>query len=504
VEHDFVALRLNNLALRLALPAAVIGLTALGTAVPAQAAVESPDIEISVPDRVVTTDGASKTVPFEVLNTGETAVTGLVLDFKAAGPAIGFQPPTGCTATGCTVGDLAPGARKSYTFTVKPTAALPTAGATLGLSVHDAEAKWQVESTVTVVRAALGIDLETAHIPDIKLDPGKSAPLPIQVRNNGNKVAEGVAIALAGQPYVTFPIKYSNCTAVKDLPGIICVFDGDLEPGSAFGLSPTTPLEVSADKAVPGPADYYLGMSAYGLDDTDQQAGIAAARKAAKEAGTKLELVPAPRTLAVDQSELNEWDNSVSFYAKVGLNQADSVAIGDNFEGKVGDTRTIEVGFRNDGPAAMLGESKTWKHSAKVRIPSGLKLTKVDRDCVPNGDGEPSWDHPGQVSGHDYLCVASRQLAVGGKELFSFTAKIENGKNEDEGSITVDGGVQDPKKANNEAKIEVKLSTAASSGGAGGGLPITGTPTGTIAGTGLLLVLAGAFALFLTRRRPVA
>jgi hypothetical protein len=105
--------------------------------------------------------------------------------------------------------------------------------------------------------------------------------------------------------------------------------------------------------------------------------------------------------------------------------------------------------------------------------------------------------------------VATDPQTVGKKQLFSFTAKIQDGDNEDEGSITVDGGVQDTKKANNVAKIAVKLTTTGTgggtgTGGSGGGLPITGAPTGQIAATGLLLVLAGVFALVLTRRRPTA
>ncbi len=515
-----MALRWNSLAIRLILPAALIGMTAIGAATPAQAEPEAgaevpeaaaPAVELFVPDRVVTTDGKSKTVPLEVVNTGKTAATGLVLDFATPAapidPRIGFQPPAGCTATGCAVGDLAAGARKSYTFTVQPTAELPATGVRFDLTVHDAGAAWQESTFVTVVPDAVGIDLETARIPDIKLAPGESAVLPVSIRNNGNKTSEGVAIALAGATYVTFPHNYSNCVDVEDLPGIVCAFDTPLAPGAVFTMKPETPLTVAADKVVPGPADYRGGLHAYGLLDDSNDANVAAAKKALKQRGAnKLELVPAAQSLAVDQSELNEWDNTVPLLVKVSLNQADSVAIGDNFEGKVGDTKTIKVGFRNDGPAVVLSSSKTWKHSAKVRIPSGLKLTKVDQDCVPNGDGEPNWDRSGQVSGHDYLCLASVTQTLGEQELFSFTAKIQNGDNEDKGSITVDGGVQDPKSANNVAKIEVKV-TAGGAGGAGGGsgggggLPITGAPTGQVAVVGLLLVLLGAFTLVLTRPR---
>jgi hypothetical protein len=218
------------------------------------------------------------------------------------------------------------------------------------------------------------------------------------------------------------------------------------------------------------------------------------------------------RSLAAVGDELNEWDNATTFLVKVPKNPADSVAIGDNFEGKIGDTRTVKIGFRNDGPATVLPKSASWIHAAKVRIPSGLKLTKVDKLCVPNGDGEPSWNSPGQVSGHDYLCVAAKPLAPGERQLFSFTAKIEDGENEDEGTITVDGGAQDPKTTNNAAKVEVKLTTGGGSGGgsgngsggSGGGLAITGAPTGRIATAGMLLVLTGTLALVLTRRRRPA
>jgi LPXTG-motif cell wall-anchored protein len=238
-----------------------------------------------------------------------------------------------------------------------------------------------------------------------------------------------------------------------------------------------------------------------------EEADLAAAKKALKRPGTKLELVPAMRTMALDYdpSELNGWDNTAAIRVNVAHNPADSVAIGDNFEGKVGHTRTIKVGIRNDGPAISRMPGEKWKPSAKVRIPSGLKLTKVDKNCVPNGDGDPSWDQPGRVSGHDYLCVIPDfGLSVGQQQLFSFTAKIQDGKNEDEGSITVDGGVQDLKKANNVAKIEVKLPAAGGTGGTGGtggGLPVTGTPTAQVAVAGLLLMLTGVSALVLTRRR---
>lgn len=512
-----MAIRLRSLAVRITVPLAVVGVTAIGAASPAHAEPDplvAPTIEISVPERVVTTAGGSKTVPFEVVNAGATPATGLVVDFAAAVPPIdprlGFLPPTGCTAAGCAVGDLAPGARKSYTFTVKPAATLPEAGASFTLTAHDAGAGWKTSSTVTVVRAKQGIDLETAAIPDIKLAAGKSAALPIAVRNNGDKASPGVAIAMAGPKYIKFSENYSNCVAVEALRGVVCAFDKVLDPGVVFALSPSTPLTVAADAAAPGPADYQSALYAFGLDDeTKKDANLAAAAavEAAKKPGNKLQLVPAVQTLAAAENELNEWDNSISFLVKVALNPADSVAIGDTFEGKVGGISAVRIGFRNAGPASLLGKTKEWVYSAAVRTPSGLALTKVDRRCVPNGADKPRWSKAGQVSGRDYLCVAAKPLAPGEQELFSFYGKIQNGENADAGRIEVRGGVQDRNTTNNAAKVDVKVTVVAESGGAGGGagggLAITGAPAGRVAGLGLLLVLTGALALVLTRRRVV-
>jgi len=510
----------SRLALRLALPLALTGLVALGAAGPAHAEPPPPllppppTIEIDVAKQVITTPGGSNTVPFELYSAGITA-RDLIVDFGTAAvpvdPRIGLKLPAECEDNSCPLGDVEGGKSRAFSFTVQPTADLPKAGADLQLVVRDDSGRWQETATVTILRGGLGIDLQTAPIPDVALTAGKAAVLPISVRNNGNKTADGVAIALSGQPYVTFPNNYSNCVDVESPQGIICSFDIDLAPGAVFTVSPSTPLTVAADTVAPGPADYKAGVRAFGLTDDSADAGLAAARKAVRQPGTKLALVPVMQGLAVaDPSEQNEWDNATSFTVKVALNPADSVALGDTFEGKVGETKTIEVGFRNDGPAVVLGPGKQWTQSAKVRIPSGLALTKVDKKCVPNADGEPSWDNPGQISGHDYVCVATDPQTVGKKQLFSFTAKIQNGDNKDKGSITVDGGVQDTKKDNNVAKIEVKLTTTGTgngtggTGGSGGGLPITGAPTGQIAATGLLLVLAGVFALVLTRRRPTA
>jgi len=489
--------------MRLQRLAAIVVLATVGVAAPAAAQADPedqrPEIAVFVPDRVVTVEGRAKTVTFEIINVGEVAAASVVAEFgsdEAPVPAsVGFIPPQGCSPAGCTVGDLAPGARKSYRFTVEPTADLPELGASFGISVRDASGEWGESASVTVVHTESGVDLEVAQVDDINLAPGKSATVPVSVRNVGNAAVDGITIVLAGQPYISFPNAYSNCEAVADLYGVICVFDQQLGPDEVFTLSSSTPLKVKAAADAPGPQSYYLGLFALGLGDLDLTTALA--KKAAKSPKSQLRLEPARQGLAegAQASELNEWDNVISFLVKVSKNPADSVAIGGTFAGAIGDTRTIKVGIRNDGPAATLDGTP----SADVTIPSGLKLTKVDENCFPIADGEPLPDNEGEVSGHFYRCLVATNLGKGKRALFSFTAKIEDGDNEDPGSITVDGGVQDPKASNNTAKIEVKLT----GGGSGGGLPTTGAPAGLLAAGGALLLVGGAAAFILARRRRI-
>jgi hypothetical protein len=507
-----VATRLGSIAIRLALPAALIGMTAVGAAGPAHAEpdVERPRVTVHVPSPVVVVSGGSKKVEIQVRNDFEKPANGLILDFgTAASPVdarIGFQPPPGCTPTGCIVGDLAPFTVKQYAFTVKPTAALPAAGATIDMALHDAGNQWREPTKFTVVPGGQGPDLEFADLPEFELEPGNTAVLPISIRNGGNKASDGIVLEMAGEQYLTFPHQYSNCVTGPEQPGIVCAFDLSLAPGAVFTMSTSTPLSVGVEKTAPGAAVYLGGVHAYGFEDDTKAANVAAARKALKRPGTKLQLVPAVQSLAREQRDLNTWDNSSAIRVKVPRNPADTVAIGGTFEGKVGATRTIKVGMRNNGPAVVLRQHEQWSQEAKVRIPSGLKLTKVDKACAPiRSNGEPDFTRRGKVSGRYYMCVTG-DVGVGKQWLFSFTAKIQNGKNEDKGSITVNGGAQDPKTANNVAKIEVKVPAAAGSGGSGGGggLAITGAPAAQVAVAGLLLVLAGGFTLMLTRRRRTA
>ncbi|MEU7904238.1 hypothetical protein [Actinoplanes sp. NPDC049118] len=495
-------MRPHSLLGRLALPVAMTGLTALGAAAPAHA---EPDpgvpqqVVISAPDRVVTTDGRVKSVPFEVVNRGRAAAEGLVVEYDGADsridPSVGFTAPAGCGAGSCAVGDLAPGADRSYRFTVDPTEDLPALGSSFVISVRDGAGRSLSSVTITVVGAVQGVDLEVAGIDDIKLAPGRSAPIPVAVRNNGNKAVASIAVGFAGYPYdVTFPVKYRNCARVPEIYGMVCLFEQAIAPGQVFTVDRSTPLTVEATIDALSPVSHELVMFALNGDELELGAAAVAKKAANSRSGELMKLAP-------PEGDLNEWDDYTSFAVDIAGNNADLVAIGGTFAGEVGETRTIKVGFRNDGPAVTRpAEPEGYYLTAKVHTPSGTKLIDVDDNCVVNADGEPSWGQGGQVSGHDYVCVAPRRLVKGEEILFSFTAQIENGLNEEEGVLTVNGGADDPDTGNNTAKILVKVP---GDGGSGGGLPVTGAPAGLLAGGGALLLIGGVIAFVLARRRRI-
>ncbi|BCJ52902.1 hypothetical protein Asp14428_43770 [Actinoplanes sp. NBRC 14428] len=498
-------MRLHTFLGRLALPVAVAGLTTIGAAAPAHAAPEPafPEVEVFIPDRIVTLDGRSKTVEFQVVNVGEEPAEGLSVRFTddngAPVPAaVGLTAPQGCTVDACAVGALAPGADKSFKFTVTPTAGLPELGETLSIAVRGPGGDPISAAPFSVLRTDKGVDLELAGIKDVKLAPGGSATLPITVRNAGNETQDGVAVILAGEPFLSFPNTYSNCFTIDELFGVACAFDQPLGPDEVFTVSAATPLKVKVAADAPGPADYFMGAIATGLEEGSELGALAAAKRT--PAGkSPLKLVPAgkQRSASAAGGELNPWDNVTSFFVKVSKNPADSVAVGATFAGAIGDTRTVKVGVRNDGPAATLGPLQGWVSFSEVTIPAGVELTKVDRDCIPAEDDLSIGDDldGGQVSGRDYLCIAVQNLKRGEQALFSFTGRITAAS--PAGSVTVDGGPQDPKRSNDIAKIEVKLT----SGGSGGGLPVTGAPTSLLAAGGALLLAAGVFAVVTTRRR---
>ncbi|WP_229071772.1 hypothetical protein [Actinoplanes sp. DH11] len=507
-------MRLRSLFRRLARPAVagglavVAGMAVTGLALPAQAAEDGdiPFVTFTGPETVTVVSGQSKTVKFSLYNTGTVPAEDVVLRFgdKAhpVGTALGFTPPAGCVRNACELGDFKPGERRTLRFTVKPAAAAGPVGSIPVTTTVGGLPSF--ESSVAVVQTDKGgADLEVGDIKSLKLGRGRSADVPFEVRNTGDKAVEAVGLVVFPlHDGVAAELDYRNCAAVQDeeLGGVLCVFEDPLAAGGTFVLPESTPLRVRVKADAPGPYDYPVFVTAVGI--TGEFLGEFD-RRTAGATGAELKLEA--RLTATDEEDeepagiddLNPEDNFAEFAVSVPRSAADSRAIGGVFAGQPGDTVEAEAGVQNLGPTATVPIGFNWFPFVHVKMPTGVRLVRIDSACMP-GTSPADVDYEDEsLNGRDYVCAVDT-LAKNQKVLFTFTAEILDGRHA-AGAVTVDGGVQDTKRGNDRAALTVDMPSAGQGGGEG--LPITGAPAGLLAGGGAVLLVVGLIAYRAARRR---
>ncbi|GGN47439.1 hypothetical protein GCM10010109_83660 [Actinoplanes campanulatus] len=501
-------MRLRALFSRLALTTAASGLAVTGLSLPAQAAeeVEVPYIGIFSPETVTVINGQSKTVKFDLYNLSDVSAKNVVLTFGSAAKPIsadlGFTAPTGCDATTCTIGDLAPGQRRSIKFTIKPAAAAGAADPAKSIALSTTVGELPSDETsITVVRTDKGgIDLEVEDVADLKLAQGESADVPVLVRNTGNKDVAALGLVVMAPYGVTPLLNYRNCEQDAEIGGFICVFNEPLAGGGAFTLPDNMPLRVKVPSDAAGPFEYPVYIAAIGLTD---KYVFDFTKRTAGAAGKELSL-EAVSSVSAEEPEvaedLNEDDNFTIFSVTVPKSTAETAAVGGSFTGEIGEERTAEVGLRNLGPSGTVPPSIASLQYAHIKLPTGIELMKIDERCLPGTsltEIDESVTDLAQVT--DLVCLVVESVPNKGRYMFSLSAEILDVAEHKAGSVSINGGVQDKKKDNNKAALTVKLT----SGGTGGGLPITGAPAGLIAGSGAALLAAGFIAFRAARRRRI-
>ncbi|MDI6100639.1 hypothetical protein QLQ12_18690 [Actinoplanes sp. NEAU-A12] len=515
---------------RLALTTVAAGLTLTGLALPARAAddLELAYVGILGPETVTVVNGQSKTVRFDLYNLG-AAAEDVVLTFGSAARPIsadlGFTAPAGCEQNTCAIGDLKAGERRSVKFTLKPAAAGaadPAGNLALSTSVGGRASD---ETSITVVRTDKGgADLEVADLADLKLGPGESADVPVAIHNSGSKDVKALGLLVMAPLGVTPVLNYSNCEPDRELGGFVCVFNETLAAGGSFALPEATPLRVTVPMGTAGPYDYPVYVAAIGLAD---RYVFDFAKRTAGAAGRELELETVASVSAAEPEvadDLNKDDNAALFSVTVPKTNADSAAVGGVFSGAVGDSSTVKVGVRNLGPSATIPASVGWIQYAHVKLPAGVRLTRLDERCLPgtsptdidedfanlpddvglvDGAGLPEGAGPSEgvdLSGiTNLVCLVVESVPGNGRHLFSLSAEIVDAAEYKAGFVKVDGGVQDSKSGNDRAALTVELTA----GGGGGGLPITGAPAGLVGAGGAVLLVMGVIAYRSARRRRI-
>jgi LPXTG-motif cell wall-anchored protein len=347
----------------------------------------------------------------------------------------------------------------------------------------------------------------------------------VQVSNTGTRPVKGAVLVLESlDPKMTEGETFSNCRY-----GLItsCTFEDELATGTTYELSKSMRVKVPADAAAGSRASVIGGwytpsdfkeLIDLGFDLDDEILG-----KKGTGGPVALRAVPARKGLrAAGQIDTNPDNNiMVSEFVVGGDRRPDMAAIGATISGAAGDKVRAKVGYVNNGPGALyLGMFDNVDPLTHVFVPAGLRTTKVDEACMPFGypaDTDPDDMYEDVTGASEYLCFNKvDKTEAAASNLFDFTFEVRENASAKAGQVRINEVIGcecgeepegddiedhniDRNAANDTAKIAVELS----SGGTGGGLPVTGANAGLAGAAGGVLLLAGVLGLMLVRRRRV-
>ncbi|MEU5903642.1 LPXTG cell wall anchor domain-containing protein [Micromonospora sp. NPDC047467] len=353
------------------------------------------------------------------------------------------------------------------------------------------------------VRVGEGVDLAGGPFTDHASKPGGTFTVPLAVTNVGDTTVKGFAAVFDLAYSIRTKDRFSNCLYSDDHL-VSCQFDEEIPVGE--GLATTLNLELAKDTYAPSnQSGYAQFMTTADFEDLTRVRDAAGARTATRGGGPKLTLTEAPnRMRQADQTDVGPGYDYTGWTIKTtGTNGTDLAAIGDTLKGGAGAVVTATVGFRNNGPATLdkVNEDYEAATHVDVELPPGTTAVEVPDSCTL------------RQGTRTYLCGSEMLLVAGRAYTMEFRLRIDKVISNARGAVRVNapcecpgggGFADDITPANDRALIVVN---AVSGGGAGGGdgdggsLPITGSPTGLIAGLGALLLVVGVGGYLLARRR---
>ncbi|GAA1848967.1 LPXTG cell wall anchor domain-containing protein [Asanoa iriomotensis] len=365
-------------------------------------------------------------------------------------------------------------------------------------------------TTESTVRVGTGVDLAGGPDTDVSVAPGGAFSHHVSVKNAGDATIEGFNAIFDNNYAIRAAKKFTNCTYVGDELRT-CAFDVTIEPGETF--QGDLPYRLGADTEAPGHQVGFLTLLTRAeFEDFSGYVKQFGADIGKPGTDGTFELTAAPANLArrgaqADVDPENNW-SGVNITV-TGKNGYDLVAAGARITGNVGDVADVDLGFRNDGPAAAdsgrLGSNVTL---VDVTVPKGTTVVEVSDQCVPkpaNDAGE--YGEPGEPGAPVYRCFPGDLVTPGETVGFPFRLRIDQAQPE-RGLVTInakcecEGRQSDINSANDTAPIEVNAAGGGTGGGGDdGGLPITGPAAGLIAGAGGLLLVAGLGGVVVAWRR---
>jgi hypothetical protein len=491
---------------------------AIVVAAPAYAA--APTIDVVLPDVTVAAGAGIQVAPILYANQ-ETTLYNATTTFELSGDLDGVQltkpdefdecesvSPTKLTCTMPFEIGVGPDGVIGY-FQAGLTAAKTALGETGKITTtFTADGIKQVTTTADV-NVAEGVDLAAGKGSEISVKVGAGFDAKLQVRNNSDEVVHGTAILFATDHAFSSPKQFSNCW-YGDGSVNACSFDQDLQPGVTYEV--TIPYRLRADTAAPGGAsgefEWLTGDDYQDLIKFLDENGYDGPGDQGK--GDKLGLTSLAAARGMKQTDTNpdnNWQNlDVNAIGKQGT---DFVAVGATAKGAKGDTVTLPVGIRNDGPATVdRSRSGSSAATVVVTIPAKTKVVTVPEDCIKAEDGSLQ-TNPKALQ---YACFSSPLFPAKTTVLWKFGVKLTDDVTNAKGLVEAnppcqcDRFAKDINKKNDTAMIVINPAAGGSddegSGGQGGGsLPITGPQTAIFGGAGAVLVAGGVLGFVLARRR---
>ncbi|WP_328470896.1 hypothetical protein OHA21_05755 [Actinoplanes sp. NBC_00393] len=315
----------------------------------------------------------------------------------------------------------------------------------------------------------------------VETKPGGTFRVPLDgVRNEGEKVVDGVVLTFGITPEFQPARLYTNCEYGTTLG--YCHFDTKLQPGTVYALAGALTATVPADLPAPLQLEHGFGWVVHALSGP----GIQKVRAQNPKRGTGGTLTLTAQGAPSD-TEYHEAHQTV--VVRVGGKQsADITAIGAEVQGDVGSTVEVEVGIENSGPAAVYGPGSDPR--ATVTLPEGTTALDTPQGCTADAKNKLR-----------YVCVVEDDVyRAGTSTTWPFPVRIDKaGTLTGTVAVAVNQSVAQPT-GNDTAEIVLNGPGDGGSGG-GGTLPITGAPIALVTGVGVLLLAGGAAAYVIGRRR---
>jgi LPXTG-motif cell wall-anchored protein len=317
-------------------------------------------------------------------------------------------------------------------------------------------------------------------------------------------------LAMAGwDPTLNDGPGYRNC---RYGALIICTFTDELTAGTSYELADPIRLKIPADaaggsraSALGGwytPADFQELISIAGEVDED----LLGPKGTGPAVGLQPVAAKAAARAAAGQVDTNPKNNILISEFVVSGRSPDLAAVGAELTGRPGDKVKASVGFVNNGPGTLYHWTfDNTDPGTFVEVPPGTEAIKVDDRCFPLDFEAGTGPDDELAGGNEYLCLLEDgKTAAKASNLFDFTFQLREKPSTAAGSVIInderfDEETIDRNKANDSAKITLVVG----SGGAGGGLPVTGANAGLIGAGGAALLVAGAVGLLVVRRRRV-